>query len=96
MWLQQALQRACERRFLAGRSQATARAGGIANPLLRAISSDLDSFIGQHLSYEDRVAVPIHPKSGKTAMAQPVSASAKPGAEAKVKDAIGSQTLHAA
>jgi hypothetical protein len=28
-------------------------------------------------------------------MAQAVGASAKPGAEAKVKDAIGSQTLHA-
>jgi hypothetical protein len=46
-------------RFSPGRSDATARAGGIANPLLRAISSDLESFIRQHLSLEDTVAVPI-------------------------------------
>jgi hypothetical protein len=77
----------------------TARAGGIANPLLRAISSDSDSFIRQHLSHEDRVAVPIHPKPGETAMAQPATASAKPGAEAKVKDSIdhlrsAAQDLH--
>jgi hypothetical protein len=73
---------------LARQVPATARAGGIANPLLRAISSDLDSFIGEHLSHEDTAAMPIHPKPGETAMAEPPTASAKPGAEAKIKDAI--------
>jgi hypothetical protein len=47
--------------FPPGKSQAAARAGGIANPLLRAISFDSDRFIRQHLSHEDTVAVPIHP-----------------------------------
>jgi hypothetical protein len=68
------------------RSHATTGAGGIANPLLRAIGTDSDSFIRQRLSREVRIAVPIHPKPGETAMAQ--LASAKPGAEAEVKDAI--------
>jgi hypothetical protein len=73
--------------------------GDIANLLLGAISSDSDSFIHQHLSDEDTVAVAIHPKPGETAMAQPATASAKPGAEANVKDAFdhlrsAAQDLH--
>jgi hypothetical protein len=58
--------------FPLSKSQVSAGAGGIVNLLLRAISSDSDSFIRQHFSHEVTVAY----KPGETAMAQPESLKA--------------------